>query len=152
MASALAGAEAAGFAAAAAASFLAPFHVPLMSPADQSPASSPLSHLPLIVTAVPPASAAIVILFVSSIVTLVMVNGVGESFTSAVHLPPSRFRIIRKLTVPSSALFAVTLYDPSMGALASLCARDAWARAAAQSSDKPISFNARIFIVNCLLA
>src|SRR2546422_359270 len=44
-----------------------------MSPADQSPANSPLSNLPLIVTAVPPASAAIVILFASSIVTLVMV-------------------------------------------------------------------------------
>src|SRR5262249_27804733 len=100
-----------------------------------------------------PASAVMDILFVSSIVTLLMVSGVGESFTSAVHLPPSRFSIMRKFNVPSSALFAVILYVPSMDLasdLASPCARDAWARAAAQSSDGQISFKARILIVNCL--
>src|SRR5262245_43999755 len=136
-----------------------------MSPADQSPANSPLSNLPLIVTDVPPASATIVILLVSSIVTLVIVRGDGKSLTSPVHLPPSRFRISRKLTAPSSALFAVAPWAPSMGltplcaglaplcaGLAPPCARDAWARAAAQSSDRPISLNARIFIVNYLLA
>src|SRR5262245_51577654 len=84
-----------------------------MSPAVQSPTILTPSILPTIVTGVPLASATIVILLLSSIVTVVIVNGVGMSLNSPIHFSPLFLSTMRKLNVPSSLLCEVIVYVPS---------------------------------------